>query len=354
MLGQGREGWREDEAGHAVDRKRPVTILDVARMAGVSTATVSRAVNEPGKVSDETRERVQQAIDRLGYTPNFGGRLLAAGRSSTIGAVIPTMANAMFAGGLQAFQEILAQAGKTLLVASTGYSLDNELTQIRTLVARGAEGLMLIGRNRGEATRAFLARRRVAHVMTWCHSEAPGELCVGFDNHAAALDLTNRVLALGHRSIAMISGKTPFNDRARARQQGVRAAAQTAGARLSAVIECDYDLGLGASALREIMAGPRPPTAIVCGNDILAAGAILGARQMGISVPGQVSIVGFDDHDLARMSYPALTTVRIPQVEMGHQAARLLLDLVAGREDCRSILLPTEFIDRDSLAPPHP
>lgn len=334
---------------------RTATISDVARQAGVSTATISRVLNEPGKVSADKRKRVHDAIEKLGYTPNFGGRLLAAGRSNTIGAVIPTMSNAMFAGGLQAFQEVLARAGKTLLVASTGYDPGDELAQIRTLVGRGAEGLLLIGRDRLEETRAYLARRKVPHVLTWCRSDDPDEIFVGFDNREAARDLTRRVLALGHSDIAMISGMTSQNDRARDRQDGVRdSITAKAGARLVGLIEADYDPHKGAEAFRRIMTGPTPPTAIICGNDVLASGAILAARQMGIAVPDQVSIVGFDDIELAELAYPALTTVRVPQMEMGHRAAELLLKMVEGTEAIESQLLQTEFIARDSLAPPLP
>lgn len=332
---------------------KTVTLLDVARLAGVSTATVSRVLNDPAKVGEDTRERVHAAVDSLGYTPNFGGRMLAAGRSNTIGALIPTMASAIFAGGLQAFQEVLAQAGKTLLVASTDYDPTHELAQIRTLVARGAEGLLLIGSDRLPQTRDFLARRRVPHVVTWAYSDTDGAVHVGFDNRRAAMDMARRVLDFGHRDLAMISGISAHNDRVRERLAGVRAAvAACPGARLSQVVEARYDPAAGAESFRRIMAAATPPTAIICGNDVLAAGALLAARQMGIVVPAQVSVVGFDDIELASLVHPPLTTVRVPQVEMGRIAARLLLDLVAGHTDRRSVLLQAEIILRASLAPP--
>lgn len=332
---------------------KTVTLLDVARYAGVSTATVSRVMNEPEKVGQKTRERVHSAINKLGYTPHFGGRMLAAGRSNTIGAVIPTMASAIFAGGLQAFQEILSQAGKTLLVASTDYDPAQELAQIRTLVARGAEGLLLTGADRLPETWDFLARRRTPHVITWSHVDAPGRVYVGFDNRRAAREMTQRVLEFGHRDLAMISGVSIHNDRARARQEGVAQAVEACGgAALLEVIETHYDPAAGAAAFRGIMASPKPPTAIICGNDVLAAGALLAARQMGIDVPARISIVGFDDIDLASLVHPALTTVRVPQVQMGRIAGQSLLELVAGRSDCRSALLKTEIVIRDSLASP--
>ena len=191
------------------------------------------------------------------------------------------------------------------------------------------------------------------HVVTWAYSDADGPVHVGFDNRRAAREMTRRVLDFGHRELAVISGIGAHNDRVRDRLAGIRAAgAACPGARLSQVIEARYDPGAGADCFRRIMAAATPPTAIICGNDVLAAGALLAARQMGIAVPARVSVVGFDDIELASLVYPPLTTVRVPQVEMGHITARLLLDLVAGHTDRRSVLLQAEIILRALLGPP--
>lgn len=331
----------------------PVTLRDVARLAGVSTATVSRVLNDSDKVGATTRERVRLAVETLGYTPHFGGRMLAAGRSNIIGAVIPTMANAIFSGGLQAFEEGIGPAGKTLLVASTDYDPYRELAQIRSLVSRGAEGLLLIGAYRLPETWAFLERSRIPHVITWSHRVPQDISYVGFDNRRAARDLTQAVLALGHRRLAVISGIANYNDRVRERMAGIHeAVAGHPGCHILRIIETRYDPAAGAEGFREIMAGSMRPTAVICGNDVLAAGAILAARQMNISVPEQVSITGFDDIELASLLYPALTTVRVPQFEMGREAAGLLLNLVAGQGRCQRMLLPTEIVHRASLVPP--
>ena len=335
-------------------RTKTPTLEDVARRAGVSTATISRAVNTPDRVAGETRKRIDAAIDALGYTPNFGGRVLASNRSNTVGAIIPSMANAMFANGLQAFQEELSEAGVMMLVASTGYDPDEELRQIRALMAHGADGLLLIGAERPEATRRFLTLRHVPHVLGWCHTDTPGQLFAGFDNRRAAYDATRRVLEMGHRRIAMIAGIAEGNDRARDRQAGVVAAVRDHGdaARMVGVEEAPYLLDDGARAFAAIMAQGTRPTAIICGNDVLAAGAVVEAARMGIRVPRDVSVVGFDDIGLARVAHPALTTVRVPQLEMGRGAARLLLRRLAGESDLRSLEFETELVMRDSLAPP--
>ncbi|MEM9639757.1 MAG: LacI family DNA-binding transcriptional regulator, partial [Pseudomonadota bacterium] len=260
------------------------TLEDVARMAGVSTASISRALNDPDKVAKPTRDKIEKAIDVLGYTPNFGGRALASNRTNTVGAIIPSMANAMFASGVQAFQEVLSEAGVNLLLASTGYDPDQELRQIKALITHGADGLLLIGDARPQTTRDFLAKRRVPHVISWCFRPDADHLYVGFDNRRAAYDATRQVLALGHRRIAMISGVRDGNDRARDRHAGVAAAIADfgQGAALLQLHEAKYRLEFGAEAFVRIMSSDDLPSVIMCGNDVLAAGALMRARDMGV------------------------------------------------------------------------
>ena len=196
---------------------RAPKLQDVADAAGVSTATVSRCLNEPEKVVEATRQRVMQAVNALGYAPNFNARSLAAGRSQTIGAVIPTMENAIFAEGVQAFQEKLQGAGYTLLIASSSYDADVEADQIRTLVARGADALLLIGFDRDSSVYEFLETREVPVLVAWNHRPDAEQISIGFDNRAAMKALVEHAVALGHKRIGMISAWTAANDRARAR-----------------------------------------------------------------------------------------------------------------------------------------
>ncbi|MDK3073308.1 LacI family DNA-binding transcriptional regulator [Sedimentitalea sp. JM2-8] len=332
------------------------TLQDVSRVAGVSTATVSRCINDPSKVARKTREQIQKAIDELGYTPNFGGRVLASRRTNSVGVVIPTMDNAMFAGALQAFQEVLTDAGKTLLVASSGYDPAQEFRQIRALVANGADGLLLIGTDRPQDTRDFLARRRVPHVLTWCFEPDSTACIVGFDNRKAGRLIAEAALALGHRNVAIIGGISRNNDRAAGRMAGMRDALAAIGppARITRVVETRYGLDQGGDAFDVVMQANSAPTAVLCGNDVLATGAILRARDRGIRVPQDVSITGIDDHNLARVVAPALTTVRVPQREMGRQAARVLLGLIAGDRTLRGCEVEVSLVRRQSLAGPPP
>ncbi|MFP1631157.1 LacI family DNA-binding transcriptional regulator [Zhengella sp. ZM62] len=333
------------------DSPRP-TLSDVARAAGVSTATVSRCLNEPGLVVQATRERVLRAVEELGYTPDFSGRALASRRTNTVGAVIPTMENAIFARGIQAFQEALSAAGVTLLVASSGYDPEQEALQVRTLIGRGADGLLLIGAARPASTYELLKRRDMPFVLAW-NLGASDDPFVGFDNADAAAQMTRKVLEMGHRDIAMIAGVTAMNDRAADRVSGVRRALREAGIDADAlpVIEAPYSFEDGSRAFEALMQRHPRPTAVICGNDVLAVGAIKRARSMGMSVPGDVSITGFDDIDIASFVTPALTTVHVPHRRMGTAAAHLLLQLIAGESAKRRVEIDVEMRMRGSLGP---
>ena len=330
------------------------TLEDVARLAGVSTATVSRVMNAPDVVRAKTRERVEAAVAQLGYTPHFGGRALASNRTNTVGAVIPTMENAIFARGLQALQEELATKQVTLLVATSNYDPAREAEQIRTLLGRGVDGLVLIGEDRDAEVYAMLERRGIPFVLVWTWHRHATWPCVGFDNQASARDLAERVTGMGHRRIAMIAGLTADNDRARARARGVREALARSGLTLEPpyYIETPYELDASAAAARRMLALSEPPTAIVCGNDVQAAGAIRGARAAGARVPEGVSVVGFDDIDLAVVIDPALTTVHVPHRRMGRAAAEKLLRMIEGCDTGENIRLETEIVERASLARP--
>lgn len=327
-------------------------IEDVARRAGVSTATVSRCLNNPRTVRDQTRTLVEAAILELGYTPHFGARALALNRTHTIGAVIPTMENAIFARGLQAVQERLSENGTTLLLACSGYDPDREARQLSTLIQRGVDGVLLIGEARPESTYALLRNRPVPVVLVWCDGQSTDQVCVGFDNRTAARAMGDLVLEYGHRSIAMVAGITAWNDRAARRVDGIRDALDAAGLVLDTdnLVEAEYTLEAGANAFRQLCARPERPTAVICGNDVLAAGVVQAAKDMGLRVPDDVSVTGFDNIDLASVVEPALTTVHVPHRRMGWSAADKLLEMQSSGERGANISFSTELVVRASLA----
>lgn len=327
------------------------TLDDVARAAGVSTATVSRCLNTPDRVVAKTRDRVMTAVNQLGYTPNFGARVMAAKRTFTIGAIIPTMENAIFARGLQAFQEELHKRGYTLLVSSTAYQPDIEAEQIHSLVARGADGLLLIGNARDPNLYAYLQRQSVPVLVAWVYSPDNERPCIGFDNRTAMLALARQILSMGHRDIAVISGVIEGNDRAEARLQGIRDALAEQGLGTSglSVVETPYGIENGAIAFERLMRAAVRPSVIMCGNDVLAAGAMRRARELGMSVPEDVSITGFDDIELARIVSPPLTTVHVPHREMGQRAAMELVRMLEEESPGVSMELESSLRLRGSL-----
>lgn len=330
---------------------RTPTLEDVARAAGVSTATVSRCLNNPNKVVEKTRNRVLAVVTRLGYAPNFNARALAARRTETIGAVIPTMENAIFAEGVQAFQRVLQAEGFTLLIASSNYDPATEAEVIRKLVARGADGLLLVGFDRSPDTYSFLEAQSIPAVVGWAYDARGALPSVGFDNAAAMAALVRHAIDLGHKRVGMISGVTSGNDRARLRLEGVASVLGDAGLSPPTVVEARYELAEGSQAFDTLRKEAKDLTLIICGNDVLAAGALRRAREVGMSVPDDISITGFDDIGLAQVVDPPLTTVRVPHRTMGEAAARLLLDLLEEiGPECRQ--LPTELCLRKSLAKP--
>lgn len=330
------------------------TLEDVAIAAGVSTATVSRCLNEPDKVSEKTRERVMQAVGKLNYSPNFGARAIAANRTGIFGAVIPTMENAIFARGIEAFQKSLVEKNATTLVASSAYDPEQEAQLIRTMVARGADGLLLIGTERRPEIYDFLIDRNIPTVIAWACSPDTAQSYVGFDNRAASENLVARAIRMGHRSFACISAPASTNDRARDRVLGAQQAITAAGLDVASmpIFETDYSIQNGRETFRQIAATSPLPSLIICGNDVLAVGAIQAAKSAGLDVPGDVSITGFDDIELATVISPALTTVHVPHREMGQLAGDTLYNLVKDATGPIRIELETRIVERESLAAP--
>lgn len=331
-------------------------LQDIATAAGVSTATVSRVLNSPSDVRPALRERVETQIRAFGYVRHGAARALASSRSFTIGAVIPTLESAIFASGVNAVENHLAEAGYTLLLAVTNYDLQHEYEQVKALIERGVDGMILVGRDHDADTLNMLERQRCPFITTWTFTDDAAHPCVGFDNADAAKRITAHLLDLGHKRVGVIAGITAGNDRARERIVGVRAALKSRRQKLldDCLIEKAYEVSEGRDGFRELMALPKSkrPTAIFCGNDVLAVGALLEAQHMGIRVPDDVSIVGFDDLPLAEHLSPGLTTVHVPSRRMGVSAAQYLLACIEGESPSTHNELPTDIMIRGTTAPP--
>jgi LacI family transcriptional regulator, galactose operon repressor len=331
------------------------TLQDVALRAGVSTATVSRVLNAQGKVSRDTEARVAAAVAALGYVPHAAARALASRRSRTVGAVTAALDNPIFAKGIQALENRLEQSGYGLLVASSNYEPARELKQVRTMVERGIDAIMLQGDSHLPEVYGLLQRKGIPYVNTWIYDAAAPHPCCGFDNELAGRNLASYLLDLGHREIAMVAGVTLGNDRARNRIKGVRAALASRGLELAPerIVERPYTLSNGRDGLRQLLATPGPrPTAVIGGNDLLAIGVMLEAQQSGLSVPGDLSVAGFDDIELAANFSPALTTIHVPVEEICTLAGDYLVARIEGAAARDHVALEAKLVVRQSTARP--
>ena len=329
------------------------TTDDVARMAGVSTATVSRALNRPESVSEALRKKVNAAVSRLGYVPHAGARALMLRRSGTVGAVFPTVDNAIVAAASDALQRRLAQSDIQLLIATSGYDATSEMRQAINLVTRGTDALVLCGLCQHPDLLRFMQQRNLPCVHVMVHEPDGKHISVGFDNVAAMAQATQYLIDLGHRHIAMLAGVTQFNDRALQRVEGVRRTMQSAGLDLppERLVERAYALADARQGLRQLMAHEPAPTAVICGNDVLAFGAMLEAASLGLQIPHDLSIVGFDDLEMARHLQPALSTVQVPTESMWSTAADRLVAAIRGEPLQRSTKIDVALVVRQSTGP---
>ncbi|QYD73551.1 LacI family DNA-binding transcriptional regulator [Paraburkholderia edwinii] len=352
---------RAENSGDEVSSEPPprrarggsVTLRDVARFAGVSSATVSRVMNNPEAVSEQLRARIEVAIKHLGWVPSAAARALATQRTGTIGAIFPTVANEHYASAIQSLQEAFEQQGYTLLLGCSEYETDRELRQVRKMLERGVDAFVVVGDTHRPELYPLLEQRETPVVSTFNYSAKSHVPCVGVDNYRAFFDLTTYLLELGHRSFGMLAQSADSNDRARARREGVRdaLAVQGLGMNPAHFVEGFWSVNEGRRLFRQVVDSPKRPTAMICGNGSFAMGAMLEAMSCGIDVPREMTIAGFDDFELmAELPIP-ITTVRVPSVEIGRKAAEMIIAQLDGKQ-VESLEFRAELIVRASSAPP--
>jgi LacI family transcriptional regulator len=310
---------------------RSASLADVAALAGVSTGTVSRALSKPGMISEATRSRVMAAAERLGYVANGAARALAMRRTMTVGAIVPRFGSSSFPAMIQALEATLAAQGYTLLLSAPEGRREQAPGILRAMLERGVDAVALLGTEQPPAVLAMLAANRTPFVQMWAPPGAGSE-AVGFDEHAAGAQVVGHLAALGHRRIGFIGGHSRDSERARRRFEGVALALARHDMALGedSVIETEYGFAEGFDAMQALLARHTPVTAVVCGTDYLAAGALSALDQAGIAVPRDLSVISFNDNDFAAYLHPPLTTVRLPIREIGETAARLLLARLGG------------------------
>ena len=334
-----------------------VRVTDVARLAGCAPATVSRALNNPDMVSPEKRAKVESAMLELGYVRNPAARALRSQRSNMVGVLIPTLDYALYARMVGAANAKFSEAGISTLIATYNYDLDVEVGEARLLLERGAEALILVGNNHRPKLHDMLEQFGVPYVCTYVSNPGSKHPTVGFDNATAAAKLAQHLVHLGHRTICVISGITKDNDRTTERLEGIKEELGRHGIDLteSMITERAYSISDGRKACALLLSRNEPkPTAIVCGNDVLAFGALVECHARGLNVPDDISIVGFDNLDFSMHSNPPLTTIDVPAEEMGAVAAGQILGNLNGEPVSLHNPVEVELILRGSSAPAIP
>lgn len=297
-------------------------IIAVAKAAKVSISTVSRSFNHPDLVKPATRKKIDTAVRKLGYIRNRAAQTMHGIRSGTIGLVVPTIDHAIFAEVIQAFSEAVGAQGFTILLSSHGYDLEQEYAILRKFLEHRVDGVGVIGLDHSEETYLLLDRHRIPAVSIWNYAPDAAIACVGADNAAAGRLAAQHLLDLGHREIAWLFPATDDNDRARSRIDGAKAALNTADVVVPAhwQAEATYSLTAAKKATKTILQQPEQPSAILCGNDVLALGAFYAAQELGIGVPEKLSIIGIGDFKGSAEMVPGLTTVRLPAQRIGKMA----------------------------------
>jgi len=375
-------------------RKGAPGILEVAARARVSAATVSRFFNNPTVVSPQTRQRIESSARELGYIRDRTAGALHGKMSGSVGLIVPTIDHAIFSELIEAFSSHLHDHDHTMLIASHNYDLQRELSIVRSLLERRIDAIALVGRDHSDAAIDMLKVRDVPTVTLWNAEGTDGIPSIGTDNRRSGFDIANHLIQLKHRHVALLFPDIQYNDRARDRKLGVLDALNHKGIEVPAQwdIRCPYDVVTakqtamnllrllpaakhqrankkdGREKATELLSGntgqlydqpiadasvnKQTPSAIICGNDVIAHGVVHAASKLGIAIPEQLSVVGIGDFRGSAAIEPPLTTVRLPARRIGLLAASTLIEKLAGapKNPMQSAVIDSQLIVRQSTA----
>jgi len=331
------------------------TIYEVAKRAGVSTATVSRVLSRPDVVTPATRRRVMKAVERLGYTPNASAKHLRTLRTGKLLVTVPDIANPFFSLILQGIEDAAQREGYAVLLGDTQHDEKREEQYAAMLKRKEADGLIFLGHRLPKEAAALIdaMEPNCAPVVNGCEfSPRLGIPSVHIDNAKAAAEAMDHLYALGHRRIGIVTGPL-VSPLSRDRLQGATACARKKRAeRDFVVMNGDFSIESGAVAAARLLGRAEPPTAIFCFNDEMAIGAYQTARRLGLRIPNDLSVVGFDDIRYARYMDPPLTTVAQPMREIGEGTVRLLMRILGDPTVApEPVTLPHILTIRSSTAP---
>ena len=330
----------------------PPSVSDVARLANVSPATVSRAFNSPQLVGPETFERIQIAANQLGYQPYGLARSLRSRRSMVIGIVMPSLRYSFYAGTLEFLQSLLAREGYTLVLCSANNDPQLELEGVKAMMAQGVDGVILFGRPLNDESAPLLTRRGLPFLRCW--SALPQEPSVAFDHGLAMKSVVEHLVSLGHKKFAVVIPFIALRDRFRGRLEAIRDGLAENGLALSnqeVVDDGGLDAAAGRSAYQTLLQRGVNATAIICSNDLIAAGVILECQAKGLRVSQDVSVTGYNDSELASAFEPPITSVDTPLEIHAQEVAKAMLAALRDDQPFPIIRLPTYLRIRKSTGP---
>ncbi len=327
------------------------SIRDVARVAGVSTATVSHVINNTRFVSDEVRARVLEAVERCGYYPNAHARSLASGRSRTLGLLISDISNPFFPELVKAIETAAFERDYDVVLSNTNYDPERTSRYVRRMIERKVAGVALMTSELDGELVKELARREVSVVFLDLGEPGVHMSNLRVDYETGIEEAIRHLVSLGHREIAFVSGPAHLRSAAR-RLEAFRASLGRHLPRAAERIwQGDFKLSGGRAAARGMIESGELPTAVVAANDLMAMGAMAEFRAAGLQLPQEVSVVGFDDIAFAALAEPPLTTVRLPLAELGRRAVEALVETINHPEQLGTeIHVPTQLVERGSTA----
>ncbi|MCW2293320.1 LacI family gluconate utilization system Gnt-I transcriptional repressor [Pseudomonas sp. BIGb0408] len=325
-------------AGNSGRSTQGVTLIDVAKAAGVAPMTVSRALNNPDHVKKATLLKVRKAIEDTGYVRNLVAGALASNRSHLVAVIVPILTNPIFSDTFQAIADRLSQSGYQVLLGMSGYQPDQEQELLEVILSRRPDGIILTGTLHTEASRRRLRAVGVPVVETWDLTSDPIDMLVGFCHEDIGRDVARHLLGKGYADFATLGVNDPRGQRrlnAFVEELQANGIHEVTGERIEGVPTLEH----GRSGLRKLLANPARPLVVVCSSDTLAHGVLTEALAQGIRVPDEVAVMGFGDMNFAAHTHPALSTVKIDGKVMGDAAASALLDRLLGNGD--------EIVQRD-------
>lgn len=336
--------------------RRRVTIDDVADLAGVSYQTVSRVINDRPDVSDATRERVQKVIDEIGYRPSHIARSLATARTATIGLVVPDISNPFFSVVARGAEQVASERGYSILLCSTSEDTSREVEVLELLQERYVDGVIVCGFREEDAPLREALSHFNAVVLVNRRIEGENIPAVLVDDALGGYMVTQHLLNEGHTAVGFLSG--PRNSYSGVRRlEGYQKAMIEAGIQPSPgwVRHCKPTYADGEEAARSFIKAHPELTALFCHNDLVALGALEGCKKMGLDVPKEMAIAGFDDIMLAGIVSPALTTCHVPREKLGSLAVSMLLSCIENEdEDGREVVVEPVLVVRASSVEKEP